>query len=667
MDCLPKRVSSAANWAKCVACLFVVSGLSVVVAGQASQSPEKPAVSDNSDAMHVNRLKWHPGHYALFWQSPSDELLQQTVFASPYLSGAQIVYSWDKLEPEKDRYDFSAIEKDLARLQRHGKFLWAQIQRQGSGSPPAYLNSFVEKRKEVLAVLEMPVMERYAKLFRELGKRFDGEPGFTAINSTESIGDYKRRDGEEEFVRAWTYFHENCRKTFTNTVVISYITWGPGKEKVRRDLVKYGVGVGSPDTVPSADIAPYNPGPPPRGTNPGHTSEPIYTDHDYLAGKVPICMAVQKPELMKWHRRHGTFTLDEIYRMAVDRLHANYLSWDVESRSEEIRHGFVEDIMPFLAAKKGRINTDIPSALAEKPFSNSTINPAATYCAFPAADLEPAARTREEPHDAFFNVLADYRDYYAQYEPLCFTAITPDTSDAFGLRMTFDSNMPAFSHVEYADEGEDFRILAGNAVFLSFDAGADAAQDKTFRVRPVFSAPSKAVVYTIHVNWMTRKAFAKAGGFRKTDIVKVSCEPPMSFGTNSPEAWKTYKPTEADIAFARKQWGHLLEGVTSDYEKAKILTKALMRELGPHGGLPQAFLYDLPAFEKYLAITSGKSGHACAQYSEIFSMACNCFGVINRWGFLNDGLQNDEVLIELGTSHLVTEIFDRQLNQWIFI
>ncbi|MFZ5831419.1 MAG: hypothetical protein ACOY3P_15145, partial [Planctomycetota bacterium] len=52
---------------------------------------------------------------------------------------------------------------------------------------------------------------------------------------------------------------------------------------------------------------------------------------------------------------------------------------------------------------------------------------------------------------------------------------------------------------------------------------------------------------------------------------------------------------------------------------------------------------------------------------EIFSMACNCFGVINRWGFLNDGLQNDEVLIELGTSHLVTEIFDRQLNQWIFI
>ncbi len=92
-----------------------------------------------------------------------------------------------------------------------------------------------------------------------------------------------------------------------------------------------------------------------------------------------------------------------------------------------------------------------------------------------------------------------------------------------------------------------------------------------------------------------------------------------------------------------------------------------MRELREHGGLPKAFLYELPTFEKYVAIISGKSGHACGQYSEIFSMVLNCFGVINRWGFIHDDLQSDEMLIELGSSHLVTEIFDRDLNQWIFI
>lgn len=180
-------------------------------------------------------------------------------------------------------------------------------------------------------------------------------------------------------------------------------------------------------------------------------------------------------------------------------------------------------------------------------------------------------------------------------------------------------------------------------------------------------APREDTVYTIRIHCTTRRAFAKAGGKRSKDIVKVSCEPPMSFGTNKPENWKTFQPGAADAAFARKQWGRLVEGAGSDYEKAKILTKALMRELRDHGGLPSAFLYGLPTFEKYIAITSGESKHACAQYSEIFSMACNAFGVTNRWGFIHDGIENQDVLIELGTSHLVTEIFDRRLNQWVFL
>jgi hypothetical protein len=309
-------------------------------------------------------VKWHPGHYALFWESPSDELLEKTVFASPYIAGAQIVYHWDKLEPEKGRYDFSAIEHDMARLQKRGKFLWAQIQRQWSGSPPAYLQSYVDKRTKMFAVLEMPVMERYVALFQELGRRFDGEAGFAAINCTETNGEPQKADGEEEFVRAWSYFVKNCRTTFPHTVVVAYITWGPGKEKVRKMLPDYAVGVGGPDTVPDAAIAPYQPGPPPQGANPGHTNAVIYAEHEFLKGRVPVCMAVQRSELSVWHRRHGTFTLEQLYEMGVNRLGANYLSWAYERRSDVIRHDFVEDIMPFLAAKHGAINTALPSSLA---------------------------------------------------------------------------------------------------------------------------------------------------------------------------------------------------------------------------------------------------------------------------------------------------------------
>jgi hypothetical protein len=239
-----------------------------------------------------------------------------------------------------------------------------QVQRQWGGSPPAYLQSYVDKRTKMFAILEMPVMEGYVRLFQELGKRFDREPGFAAVNCTETNGEPKKPDGEEEWVRAWTYFLKNCRQTFPNTVVIAYITWGPGKDKVRHEMPQYAVGVGGPDTVPSADIAPYTPGPPPFGTNPEHTSAPIYTEYDYLKGKIPIGLAVQRSEQMIWHHKHGAFTLEQIYEMGVHRLGANFLSWSYERRSKEIRHDFVEDIMPFLAAKEGAINTAVPSTLA---------------------------------------------------------------------------------------------------------------------------------------------------------------------------------------------------------------------------------------------------------------------------------------------------------------
>lgn len=308
----------------------------------------------------------------------------------------------------------------------------------------------------------------------------------------------------------------------------------------------------------------------------------------------------------------------------------------------------------------------IPAAVQTTQAGDSPVRPKSINPAPPVRNSDTGAASNGQ-QKGYYSVLADYRGYYAEREPLCFTSITAGPSGAYGLRIAFDSNMPGFRHVEMAEGQKGFRVLKDNVLFVPLDEKLDVEQNKSYRVRPVFAGAEKSTVYTIHINCMTRKAFEKLGGKRKVDVIKVSSEPRMSFGTNRPEDWRSSRPNESEIAFARKQWGQLLQGVTSDYEKAKILTKALIRELAGHGGLPKAFLYDLPTFEKYVAITSGKSGHACGQYSEIFSMACNSFGVINRRGFIHDGLKTEDVIIELGSSHLSAEIFDRQLNQWIFI
>ena len=289
---------------------------------------------------------------------------------------------------------------------------------------------------------------------------------------------------------------------------------------------------------------------------------------------------------------------------------------------------------------------------------------------FAAEPVTPKPRAQK----THFDFLGAYRSYYAEREPLCYTAIEPLSGDKFGVRFAFASNMSGLQRIEWAEGDEKtaganakFRPLDRGELFLPFDPRHEAAQDRVIRVRPVFAAGTEAPTYTVRVNWMTRAAFTKAGGHRNRDIVKITSEPRLSYGTNKPENWKSFRPNAAELAFAREHWAHVVEGVSSDYEKAKRISKALIRELRGCGGMPSAFLYDLPTFEKYEAIRAGRSKFACAQYSEIFSKVCNAFGVVNRWGFNNDNLQNDEILLELGSSHLVTEIFDRDLNQWVYL
>ena len=51
----------------------------------------------------------------------------------------------------------------------------------------------------------------------------------------------------------------------------------------------------------------------------------------------------------------------------------------------------------------------------------------------------PADETKARNLDAFFNFLGDYRAYYAEREPLCYTGIEPISSGEFGVRFAFGS------------------------------------------------------------------------------------------------------------------------------------------------------------------------------------------------------------------------------------
>ena len=68
-----------------------------------------------------------PVHYVFFGQQR--EIIRNASFLErPIIAGAQICYTWRSLEPQPDRYDFSAIEEDRAFLDARGKKLFVQLQ-----------------------------------------------------------------------------------------------------------------------------------------------------------------------------------------------------------------------------------------------------------------------------------------------------------------------------------------------------------------------------------------------------------------------------------------------------------------------------------------------------------------------------------------------------------
>ncbi len=67
------------------------------------------------------------GNY-VFFNIDRHRIQEKSFLETKKLVGAQLKYTWKELEPEKDQYDFSEIEKDLDFLINHNKKLFIQLQ-----------------------------------------------------------------------------------------------------------------------------------------------------------------------------------------------------------------------------------------------------------------------------------------------------------------------------------------------------------------------------------------------------------------------------------------------------------------------------------------------------------------------------------------------------------
>lgn len=126
----------------------------------------------------------------------------ELIAANPILSrsdidGAQIIYNWRSLEREKNKYDFSQIETDLAHLNTANKKLFIQIQDRFFEKDARYVPNYLMNNDEyddgispqfdnpgegkpigvgwVARQWDPAVRERYQALLAKIAERFDGQ------------------------------------------------------------------------------------------------------------------------------------------------------------------------------------------------------------------------------------------------------------------------------------------------------------------------------------------------------------------------------------------------------------------------------------------------------------------------------------------------------------
>jgi len=192
--------------------------------------------------------------------------------------GAQIMYSWRQLEPEKGKYDFSAIREDYEYLLSHGKKLFIQLQ-DASFSPkyvglPEYLltdeydkgavpqfNADGKLSGWVAKRWNPRVQERFALLLTALGKEFDGKVEGINLQET-AIEDISKIDSaftQEGYTESLKINMLALKKAFPRSVTMQYANFVPGgwfghsDKEYLHSIYQYGqeigVGLGAPDLL----------------------------------------------------------------------------------------------------------------------------------------------------------------------------------------------------------------------------------------------------------------------------------------------------------------------------------------------------------------------------------------------------------------------------------
>lgn len=308
----------------------------VALTALAASTIAAPASSGNASGLQ---------HW-LYSSQIDDEALK--LLDKPELVGVQALYSWKSLEPSKDIYDFSELQRDFDQVQAKGKKFWIQLQDRtfnASLDPvpkymktPEYNNGSAASCDGddcdnnfkvggwVAQQWNPEVRKRYQALLSAIAKEFDGKiVGLNLPETSIEVNQSANNFTNEGYFRGELENAGYAAGVFKKTYVVQYVNfWPDGWDNANNRFTdsfnyyaEHGVGVGGPDLIP------YKKG-------------QLANSYPFLAeyhDKVPITViAVQEPDLVEINPHTGkTFTTKEFVDYATDVLKVRVIFWATAS------------------------------------------------------------------------------------------------------------------------------------------------------------------------------------------------------------------------------------------------------------------------------------------------------------------------------------------------
>jgi len=285
----------------------------------------------------------------VFFNVERYRISEKSFIENDVFAGAQLKYTWPELEPEKGKYNFDLIQKDLDFLELNGKGLFIQIQDVSFDTTiinvPRYIiedpiynggieiqfdlndeeTEYVVVESLVARRWDKKVADRFHHLLKALGNKFDGK--ITGINLPETAVGFGNVD-----MHPLGYSHESYRnaikenmrvlkEAFPNSIAIQYANFMPGDkfplgdDSYLESIYSYAneieVGMGGPD------VKVY------KYWQMEHSMKFLKKYSDNVKA-----VAVQWGNYEEINpKTKRQVTIDEIYNFAVDEIGLNYIFW----------------------------------------------------------------------------------------------------------------------------------------------------------------------------------------------------------------------------------------------------------------------------------------------------------------------------------------------------